>query len=303
MSLIATANLIRQACMLKPLVKNPGGKRRVAPIIVDQIIDAGIEFGGYHEPMFGAGAIFCELHNRGLLQKKRTTIADQQPAIIDMLVSIKGMHWETNIANRLAVLLKQYSKDSEAVYYRIRDRWNAASTSSGRKSSDFIFLKQTSFNGLWRENLKGKMNAPWGKYKKPSLPTRKELKLWHEVLCKTVIRHQDFEKIYARTKANDLVYFDPPYWGAFDKFSAKGFSEDDQIRLMKFCLRLMRKGVHVVYSNVKNPAMFEHLDKEWLSKASPSASVGLFSFPDTRAISGYTKARKPKEELLVIGRA
>lgn len=279
--------------MLKPLFKNPGGKRRVASKIVDKIRE--IEFSGYHEPMFGAGAVFCALANEGLLSKKRLTIADIQSAIISLLTIIK--YQPTQITADVNRILKEYYKNPSDVYYKYRERWN-----TGLKDpAIFLFLKQTSFNGLWRENKNGEMNAPWGKYKSPSVPDLLQIQVWCLWLQKAVLRCQDFDKLGKRIRPGDLVYFDPPYYGAFNSFSAKGFNEEDHERLINFCANLSNKGAHVVYSNVNSPEVID-LVKHW-RKAARGVSFSVSSFQDGRYISGYTKAREPKEELLVIAKA
>jgi DNA adenine methylase Dam len=203
----------------------------------------------------------------------------------------------TRVTADLNHMLSEYGENPLDTYYDYRDKWN-----QGLKDpAIFLFLKQTAFNGLWRENKSGGMNAPWGRYKSPSVPNPVQFTAWCLWLQKAVLRCQSFDRLMKRARSKDLVYFDPPYFGAFNSFSAKGFSEEDHSRLINFCIDLSNEGVHVVYSNVNRPEVVT-LVKRW-RRATRGVSFSVSSFQDGRYISGYTKAREPKEELLVVAKA
>ncbi|MCL4430672.1 MAG: DNA adenine methylase, partial [Chloroflexi bacterium] len=76
-----------------------------------------------------------------------------------------------------------------------------------------------------------------------------------KALQKATIQTHDFTEIMP--KAQDFVYFDPPYHpvitNAFTKYTKNSFSEKDQERLRDFALKLSKNGVYVMLSNSDTP--------------------------------------------------
>ena len=70
-------SMILQEC--SPLVKWPGGKRRLLPQILD-VVPA--EFDRYYEPFFGGGALFFAL------QPRRSTLSDANSDLVQMLLPL-----------------------------------------------------------------------------------------------------------------------------------------------------------------------------------------------------------------------
>ena len=71
-------------------------------------------------------------------------------------------------------------KNDRASYLAIRDRFNVIRSSPGRdieRAALFCYLNRHCYNGLWRVNQSGEFNVPFGRYKKPSMPTADQIAL------------------------------------------------------------------------------------------------------------------------------
>ena len=150
--------------------------------------------------------------------------------------------------------LQQHIQASAEEYYVIRERYNATKRSQGRSyepqyASDFYFLNQYGFNGLYRENSSGDFNVPYGKRTHVKL---KDLGKYRTLMQKWILANHDYANL--QLAADDLVFADPPYDGTFTDYSAGGFSWDDQERLATI---LSRAPCPVVATNAATPAILE----------------------------------------------
>lgn len=133
----------------KPLLRWAGGKTWLIKYL-DEIINKRT-FRNYHEPFFGGGAIFFALN-----PENNSYLSDLNGELISTYQAIKD--YPTEIVN----ILKNF-ENSEEFYYKIRkEQFHTAS----EKAAQFIFLNQTSFNGLYRVNRNGEYNVPYGFRKK-----------------------------------------------------------------------------------------------------------------------------------------
>ncbi len=119
-----------------------------------------------------------------------------------------------------------------------------------------------SFNGIYRQNLSGKFNVPYGYKRHLQVADEDHLKAVQQRLRNAIIRTGDFSAIAADAAAGDTIYFDPPYTVAhgnngFVKYNARIFSWEDQRRLATLAKELVRKGCRVVVSNADHPSIDE----------------------------------------------
>lgn len=272
---------------IAPLVKWIGGKRKLAPLIVDRL-PFTVE-GTYFEPFAGGAAVFCELWNKGRI-KGRVVLADHNRDLMNLYSNIRT--GPEHLLNSLREYEEKYKSENgaEALYYQERDAWNAG----GRAASRFVFLKQTAFNGLWRVNQKGELNAAWGKYENPLLVNEANVLAWYDAL-------RDARLFYGDTlawnglpepQAGDVVYLDPPYVGTFDRYTDGGFNDEQQERLLTLCAEWTKKGVVVAYSN---SAEAEPL----VRKVWPKAHIEFFT--TTYNVNRDGAGRSGKKELFAVG--
>lgn len=282
---------------LRPPVKYVGGKRKLAPAILEKFPEK-IE-GTYYEPFVGGGAIFCALVNAGRLPHMDAVLCDVNQ---DLIALYEQMRDEPEVlVAELTALDKAYkagsAKQTEALYYRVRDEWNAGD----HAPSKFVFLKQTAFNGLWRVNKDGALNAAWGKYghrkahgidhdQSPCICDEANIMEWHRALQQVGIWATDATSWPMGLPRNgDAVYLDPPYVGTFTGYHEGGFGVHQHTLLLDLARRFQEGGAFVAYSN--------SLDAEPLLRLVwPGASVERLSTSYT--VNRDPNGRSGKEELL-----
>lgn len=228
---------------LLPLIKWAGGKRRLLSDIAEL---APPIFSRYYEPFFGGGAVFFSL------LPDLATLSDSNGELIQMYAQVRDQ--PDKVLKCLGNL-----PNSEEDYYRIRA---AKMRTDASKAARLIYLCNLSFNGIYRQNLKGKFNVPYG-YKTHAIPCDAvTLESVSESLQGKTLIESDFEGVTATAQKGDFIYLDPPYTVAhgnngFIKYNARIFSWADQKRLAKEALRLKKAGCHVIVSNADHPSIRE----------------------------------------------
>jgi len=237
--------------MVKPLLKWAGGKRQLLGQLISRLPP---KWNTYYEPFVGGGALLCELYNLGLL--RRAVISDLNRELINFYRVVQSS------PDKLAdALCDDRFKNDRASYLAIRDRFNAIRSSPGRdieRAALFCYLNRHCYNGLWRVNQSGEFNVPFGRYKKPSMPTADQIAGFSRMLANVEIMDVDFAEAVKGARAFDFVYFDPPYQPVsktsyFTGYTAGGFDAKDQARLAELCRRLRERGVYVMVSNSNMP--------------------------------------------------
>jgi DNA adenine methylase len=223
-------------------VKWAGGKRQLLAAILAQIPK---EYGTYHEPFLGGGAVFFALSPR------KAFLSDSNERLVRCYQGIKS-----NV-DEVISLLNDF-KRSRRFFERMRRR-EIDKASDAKVAAWFIYLNKTGFNGLYRVNSKNQFNVPFGDNKNAQIFDAENLKACSKALADAEINSEDFNGVWDRAQPNDLVYFDPPYvpisaTSYFTSYTADGFTHDDQVRLRNLALRLKEKGVHVLLSNSSSAA-------------------------------------------------
>ena len=227
----------------EPLLKWAGGKRFLLAEILPFV---PVSYRHYYEPFFGGGAMFF------FLQPPSATISDTNFDLIETYSEIRD-----NV-NGVIKFLRRMPNTAEN-YYTIRE--SHPRTSSGR-AARLIYLCTLSFNGIYRQNLRGEFNVPYG-YKKHMNPCdESRLRQIAARLKGRDITPGDFELAIAGAKRGDFIYFDPPYTVAhanngFVKYNAKIFSWADQKRLADVANILRKNGCKVLVSNADHPSIHE----------------------------------------------
>jgi DNA adenine methylase len=241
----------------KPILKWPGGKRSLAKSILALIPP---EFNRYFEPFLGGGAVFFQL------QPKRAFLADADLDLINCYTQVRDS--PDKVIKRLAIL-----KNTASDYYKIRAQ---EPRTEAARAARLIYLSTLAFNGIYRRNLAGKFNVPYG-YKTHLDPCdRERIREASAVLAKTSLRCCDFEAAVRNARDGDVVYLDPPYTVAhqnngFVKYNAKIFSWSDQERLARVARDLCARGCTVIVSNADHPSIVNlYLDFKIIRVARPS---------------------------------
>jgi DNA adenine methylase len=229
----------------KPFIKWAGGKRQLIQHLLAKTPE---KFETYHEFFLGGGALFFELYNQGRI--KDAILSDLNPRLMNAYEVVKRK--PTELIEELKN--KKYANQKEA-FYKIRE-WEPID--SIERAARFIYLNKTAFNGLYRENLSGKFNVPFGKYKNPKIVDIESIQNASEALQKAKLLCGDFSEILRNAKRDDFAYFDPPYLpitktANFTGYTAQSFGIDEQIRLKETFSILAKRGVKVLLSNSHTP--------------------------------------------------
>lgn len=219
-----------------------GGKRRLV-VRLKKFVPADLNSRTYREPFLGAASLYLSL--------------TPQPAILsdinrDLINSFLYVRDQPTLVSRY--LARHAAKNSREYYYRTRDRYNASRKFSCAQAARFIYLNRTCFNGIFRVNLKGGFNVPYGNLTNPLFPDRQHLLSVSEALRCTHIRSEPYQDALRRAKQDDFVYLDPPYpplngTSFFRHYTTSRFPQADQEELAYLVKRLDRRGSLVMISN------------------------------------------------------
>ena len=154
-------------------------------------------------------------------------------------------------------VLRRY-KNTEDFYYKVRSK---TPRTEAEAAARFLYLNQTSFNGIYRVNLRGEYNVPYGHRTKSFLDAT-NLKAASRALSKASLICRDFEDCLHDISREDFVFLDPPYTvshnkNGFIKYNEKLFSLDDQYRLAKFVEGIMDIGAKFVLTNAAHEKVAE----------------------------------------------
>ena len=130
----------------KPILKWVGGKRKLVPMLLQMIP----EFGEYHEPFVGGGALFFGLAEADVTERW-ANLSDQNERLIRSYRAIRD-DLET-VLSRLETMAKGHCKE---LYYEIRDQEIDQAQTDAEVAAWFIYLNRTGFNGLYRVNRSGR---------------------------------------------------------------------------------------------------------------------------------------------------
>jgi len=235
----------------QPLMKWPGGKRRVLPELVKYVPK---DFNSYYEPFIGGGALFFEL------EPENAFITDINTELINLYEVVKSQ------PDALIQELKdkKYVNEAEAfneirALDRSTDVFN--SLSKVQRAARTIYLNRTCFNGLYRVNSNNQFNAPFGRYAKPRILDEPNILASSALFNdKNVsIKNSSFNDALNAVKGTqNFIYLDPPYipltpTASFVSYAKDGFSYEQQEELRDKALELDNQGNFILLSNSDTP--------------------------------------------------
>ena len=256
----------------RPFIKWAGGKTRV----VNQILEFfPAEFDAYFEPFLGGGSLYFAI------APQKGNLNDMNHALISAYINIRDRC--DALISELSRLQEEYYQlptleTKQTYYYERRNEYNGLSLRSIRKSSLFIFLNKTCFNGMYRENTQGQYNIPFGKHMRPSICDVANLLAVSEVLKQINISCGSYELSLGNAKAGDFIYFDPPYapinpTSKFTQYQAGGFTDKDQKKLRDLFRELSARGCYVMQSNSTAESIAELYSDFYINKITVARSI------------------------------
>lgn len=251
--------------MVDPIIKWAGGKRQLLPQLLDRI---GKPEGTYFEPFIGGGALFLAL-------EPRKAVINDTNRRLTALYSVIAEDLDA-FRDHLDILEYRYNKlgtdeERREMYLRARDHLNGEGIYKGNQANFteaaalLVFLNKCGFNGLYRENSRGRLNVPWGKKEKVKLYDEMNLEEMSLLLQRTDIENCDFVNACRKAKAGDTVFLDPPYDQTFTGYSSRGFDAFDQERVAQLFRDLTERGCRVIATNSDTPLirrLYEGFDIE-----------------------------------------
>jgi len=240
----------------KPFLKWAGSKKQLIHEIINRVPYSRDEPFTFIEPFLGSGAVLFEMLEQ-FPNMSQVIVNDINKELIDTYIQIRdNVHKVISQLQEKADAYFSFSNEEQKkeYFYKQRELFNKRSTSKADHAALFIFLNKTCFNGLYRVNKKNEFNVPMGKYKKPLICDGENLKLVSIALQKVIFLNGDFEKTEEYISKPTFVYMDPPYkpinkTSSFTSYSENSFSDDDQLRLQKYCHTISHKGGFWLLSN------------------------------------------------------
>ncbi|MBT0593752.1 Dam family site-specific DNA-(adenine-N6)-methyltransferase [Klebsiella quasipneumoniae] len=243
--------------MIKSPIKWAGGKTRVMPELLKHLPKADCLI----EPFVGSGTVFMNTEYR------RYVLCDSNFALINFFRQLKAC---TDDVIALSRELFEGGNDQER-YYEHRSRFNEMNannfgglSSLQRYAALFLYLSRHCYNGVWRINLKGQHNVPFGQYESTYFPEA-EMRLFAEKAKDTgaMFVCGDFRttipsSVEFDSEPDAVMYCDPPYIPSSKtaNFTAYGkpFTLDDHRDLVSTLLDAHRQhGTRAVISNSDTP--------------------------------------------------
>lgn len=193
-------------------LKWPGGKRRVAPQIVELYRQTG-------RPVFldlfgGSGSVAFHVDRGAVVYN------DLNAHVVNFFVQVRaGLQPDPDLVPW------EYDED---VYYCNRTRFNQLIRTYRHRTPEaallFLYLNKCGYNGLVRFNQRGEYNVSFGTHKGVALPAD------FDDLRAAVSTWSMNEGHWAGIEKTPemFVYADPPYDGGFTAYTRSGFDWSDQ---------------------------------------------------------------------------
>jgi DNA adenine methylase len=295
---------------VRPILKWAGGKRQLLP---ELRAFYPRRFRNYFEPFLGSGAVFLDLHNRGLLAGRGARLSDINADVIGCYRAVRDE--VDDVIDVLRALQDAYAAHGAEHFYDVRDRVFNPARRGMQAAADpaaaytpslaamLIYLNRTGFNGLFRVNARGDFNVPAGRYVRPRICDEANLRAWSAALNRpdVVLEACPFDEALVEAGREDFVYLDPPYapvsgTARFTSYTAGGFGAVDQESLQRTVIALASRRAAVLLSNSAAPQI-----RALYAKHSGVRSVGLRAtqVAARRAINSQAARRGPVREYLI----
>jgi DNA adenine methylase len=271
-----------------PFIKWAGGKAQLLSSL-EKFIPPN--FNNYFEPFLGGGSFFYHLLRKVISWKFHSFLSDTNCELISSYNTIRNRVEE--LIRSLKAHQELYLENPIDYYYKLR---STVYENEVEKSSRFITLNRTCFNGLYRVNRSGLFNVPMGKFKKsPMICDENNLRNLSNLFncVKPLIECKDFKDALSSATEADFIYLDPPYkptsdTAYFTKYTNFGFGDKDQKELANLIHVLDKRKCKVLLSN-SNTELIRKL----------YSSFNMTEVKSMRAINSNASKRQGHTELII----
>ena len=230
---------------VRPFVKWAGGKSKLIPQMEQyypkELKKNKIEV--YIEPFVGGGAILIDILKKYNIKKAYAFDINENLINCYNIIKDKVDSLVLNLKKLEKEYLKLDDENRKEYYYDIRKKYNSINIENEKealeKTTYFIFLNKTCFNGLYRENRRGQFNVPVGKYKNPTICDEENLIELSKLIKNVIFIKGDYRESYKYIVENTFIYFDPPYrpinkTSSFTSYSKEDFNDENQKELGEY---------------------------------------------------------------------
>lgn len=220
---------------IHPFLRWAGGKKWLVQRIKDKL-DIN-HYASYHEPFVGGGAVLF------YFKPQVAFISDMNDRLIQSYLMVRD-----NVEDVIKTI-SSFGKDEDS-YYEVRGK---KSDDPIFQASQFIYLNQLSYNGIYRVNKQGEYNVPWGKRMKYHFDFD-NLRMVSLYLSKVQISTKDFGECLDDIENGSLVFLDPPYThskieNGFIQYNKTVFTIEDQERLSIMIDEIKQRGAYYILTN------------------------------------------------------
>ncbi|MBM4296512.1 MAG: Dam family site-specific DNA-(adenine-N6)-methyltransferase [Deltaproteobacteria bacterium] len=260
--------------VLAPMLRWAGSKRQHVSFL-RQCWGEG-DYLRYVEPFAGSAAAFFAIAPENAL------LGDINRELIQMYRAV------CRSPRAVSQCLREFPKGENA-YYTIRAMKPKLAVT---KAARFIYLNRFCFNGLYRTNVDGKFNVPYGAPKTLNIPDISQFRASARLLRRANLIDGDFRVLLANVRAGDFVYLDPPYASSrrrvFIQYAKGHFSTKDLSDLAAWLTNIDRRGAAFVLS---------YADSQDARSAFRGWKTRRFAV--RRNVAGFSNARRNHYELFL----
>ena len=212
-----------------------GSKKQLLPSLRENMPP---QFERYVEPFTGSACLFFSV------QPGRAILGDINTELILTYKAVRDN--PTKVARELHDL--SVSRDN---YYTLRSTAPDTMRKASR-AARFIYLNRLCFNGLYRTNLRGEFNVPYGGTEGGQLPSVEQLRSAARILKSAELKASDFESVLESVVLGDFVYMDPPYSvkarRTFREYSSAEFGDSQLKTLRRWMCEFEKRGIPFLVS-------------------------------------------------------
>ena len=274
--ILAGLYFARENELVKPPIRWAGSKLKSLDLLRSLYRAAP---GRYVEAFAGSACLFFDL------SPPRALISDLNP---DLIRSYRALRDDME---RVFCALAAIPRTEEA-YYALRAK-SPDDLCEAEAAARFFYLNRYCFNGLYRTNLAGQFNVPYGHLRRREQIDFDLLAQASQLLRRVELLNSDFERCLENARNGDFVYLDPPYVKVggvklFAQYLPNSFSTLDLDRLEYCLVALNRRGVRFVLSYADLPFIRDKFARWRLLETSVR-----------RNIAGFSGARKMSDEVVM----
>jgi DNA adenine methylase len=261
----------------KPFFKWPGSKRWLITLLSNISPRNSLRLV---EPFAGSAALYLgSSYQTGLL-------ADTNLHVVSCLQAVRDE--PKQVLKYLSSL-----QNTREVYLRVRAEMPGNNVSAAGR---LIFLTNTSWGGLYRENQDGRFNVPFGNNGREFF-CEKTVMTASAKLTNVEIKNWGFSQTLEVSTKKDLLFIDAPYVTKlpseyFDRYHASKFSWTNQLALAKYLTGKKMATREVMVTCAADKDLYE-LFKGWR----------VFEFQKRNSMTAYRGSTGHRKEALLISPA